>query len=394
MKIALFEFDYHGMLITTFCKMFETSEHSVTVFTTTKIYNEIKDQNDSSKVSYVIKGDENLKIFMDKNISFINSHNLIFFNTIASNYKTIYNTNFTIPTIFRIHNANTYLKPFQNLYVPKNLFELFKYISYVVREMITTLDFYYIKKLIKKFDYICLNDLYREEYVIKNKMIINDKIFPCIPFAISDSLSKECNPLKNTLTITIPGSIDKRRRDYNIIVSTIKELTTQLNSPIELYLLGKPIGEYGNTIIAQLKDIEGEKFKLTSFNEYISQNKFDRIIAETDIILSPLIIENQFRIFKEVYGKSKSSGSVYDLITYGKLTIFPASFYNDKEMNKYVDYYTSSHSLGSIILNYSNNRDELIRKSNALRNFLITNYSSTKIVNKFEQDFEERFPSK
>lgn len=391
MKIAIFEFDYHFVQLVTFCKMFEDSKHTVTVFTTTKMYKRFAEIKTNMTCTFVVKEKESAARFMQTNHDNINNHDLVFFNTVASEYRAICNFNFTIPTIVRIHNANTYLKPFQNLHLPKNLFELFKYASFVMREMIPTLDFYYISKLIKKIDCITLNDYYREEYVIKNKMIENEKIFPCLPFAMTESLPIANDPDQDGLIITIPGAIDERKRDYLIVVSAIKQAVSKTKKPIVLYLLGKSIGKYGSVVISKLKELESENFELITFENFIPQEDFDRIMGDSDLILAPLIVKHQFRIYTEVYGESKSSGSLSDLITYGKLTIFPTSFFNDEEMNNYIDYYDSSNSLAEVIVKYGNDRDFLHRRASELRSFLMINYSPKVLLNNFEEHCRDKF---
>ena len=252
--------------------------------------------------------------------------------------------------------------------------------------MIPTLDFYYIPKLIQKFNYICLNDLYREEYVLEKRLIHPDKIFPCFPFTMCDFVNTELKPDTKTLNIVIPGSIDRRRRDYEVVISAIKKALPYLTNPIKIHLLGKPIGSYGADVISKFKQLECDNFKMYSFEGFVSQEEFDKIIVESDFLICPLIVENQFRIYKEIYGKSKSCGGIYDMVTNGKLTIFPTTFFVDKEMKKNIDYYDSSESLSKILTEYANNRAALIKKSEGLIKFLIENYSPKKILHDFEEN--------
>ena len=394
MRIAVFELDYHIIQLCNFCKLFEESEHELTVFTTKKFYSRVKNDPITSKWKWVLKGEEKISSFIDENLSLINSHDLIFFNTIASGYRTYYKTNFTSYSIIRIHNGHTYLKPFHHLYVPKNFFEFYKCVSYIVREMIPTLDFYYIPKLIDKIDFVCLNDYYREEYAIDKNLISVDKIFPCIPFTTCYSMAKELDPKSSSLSISITGAIDERKRDYELVVNAIKKAMPLLQKPVTLCLLGMPVGRYGKKIIMTLRKLESEKFKMVCFNGFVPQEEFDLNLKGSDLMLAPMIIENQFRIYKEIYGTSKSSGNISDMISFGKMLAVPSSFHNDTEMEKVIDKYDSVDSLASILVNYANDRSLLIKRSKALRDFLVTNYSPKKILADFENNYQAKIGNK
>jgi hypothetical protein len=97
-----------------------------------------------------------------------------------------------------------------------------------------------------------------------------------------------------------------------------------------------------------------------------------------------MVVAHQFRIFKEIYGKSKSSGNVSDMISFGKIVIFPTTFHNDPLMEQFIDQFQSANSLASILVNYANNREVLVEKSNRLRNFLTAYYSPEVLRRNFE----------
>jgi hypothetical protein len=364
--------------------IFDKSDHRITVFTTTANYKRVKEKSILANCNWVLKDNEKLADFIEANLELINSHDLIYFNTIASGYRTIYKAHFRIPSILRVHNGNTYLTPFQNLYLPKSFFECYKSLSYIFREMLPTLDFYYIKKLVHKIDYITLNDYYRETYALEHHLIGRDKVFPCIPFATAHSMAAEISPKSDRLSIAIPGAIDQRKRDYLIVVQALEIAIPRLQYPISLSLVGKPAGRYGASVISQLRKLEGPNFQLISFDNFLSQESFDQALETTDVFLAPMVVAHQFRIFKEIYGKSKSSGNVSDMISFGKIVIFPTTFHNDPLMEQFIDQFQSANSLASILVNYANNREVLVEKSNRLRNFLSAYYSPEVLRRNFE----------
>jgi hypothetical protein len=250
--------------------------------------------------------------------------------------------------------------------------------------MIPSLDFYYIKKLIQKINFITLNDYYRETYALERALISPHKVFPCIPFATAYALAKPIEPNTNQLSIAIPGAIDPRKRNYLAVVNAIKLSIPYLEAPIVMSLVGQPIGRYGRHVISLFRELECINFKLISFDDFLSQESFEQTLLETDMFLAPMVVDHQFRIFKEVYGKSKSSGNISDMISFGKMVVFPATFHNDPLMEQFIDQFESPDSLASILVNYANNRQILVQKSHDLRNFLIANYAPEVLRKNFE----------
>lgn len=384
MKIAIIEFDYHFVDLYNFCKLFEFGPHELTVFTNKNIYERFLGDPISPTFKWVIKYDEKLSHFFKENISLINSHDVIFFNTIASGYSAILKTEFTSPTILRIHNSNSYLQPFRHIHIPKTLFDLYKSISYIFREMLPTLDFYLIPKIIKKLTFVCFTDYFVEEYVIRQNLIPRNKIFPCIPSATSYAINKEIDVSKKNLDICIPGAIDQRKRDYIPVIQGIKEAIPHLENRITLWLGGKPVGKYGEKVIEALKVLEHDKFHLQYFDSFVSQQEYNSILEHSDIIIAPMIKASSFRIYTEIYGKSKTSGSFLELVRYGKLTFFPTHFNTTLPLTDLLDKYDSSHSLSALLVNYGNNRTYFADRTHKLQQYLMQYYSPAKIIKEFE----------
>lgn len=386
MKIAVFELDYHFADLYNFCKLFQGTTHEITVFTKVDINERFSGDKISSSFRWVIKDQEALSVFLERNLTLINSHDLIFFITIASGYRAIFKTRFLIPTILRIHNSHSYLRPKSYIHIPKSFFNIYKSISYIFREMILSRDFYYIPKLIEKFNFVCFPDYFVENYVIEKNLIRKEKIFPCLPSASCFSIDNQIDVLKLALDICILGAIDRRKRDYILVVNAIKDALPNLKNPIRLTLLGKPIGKYGRKVIRQFKELECDNFQLVSFEQFVSQEEFNHILEKTDMILAPMIEESSFRIYTEIYGKSKTSGSFLDLVRFGKMVSLPVFFYTDFSLTGLIDKYESFQKLAEILVKYTNNRKSLLRRSQNLKFFLIQHYSPKKILNEFENN--------
>lgn len=386
MRIAIIELDYHFVDLYNFCKLFEFSEHQITVFTNKDIYKRFIGDTISPTYKWVVKEEEKLSQFLNRNSSLLNSHDLIFFNTIASGYEDILKAKFIPPTIFRIHNANSYLKPLMHIHIPKNLFELSKSVSYIFREMLPNMDFLLIPKLIKKMSFVSFTDYFVEDYVIENKLIRKEKIFPCIPSSTCFSVNKEISAVKLNLDICIPGAIDERKRNYIEVSKAIKEAIPYLQNKIIITLVGKPVGKYGKNVIKAFKDLENDKFQFKYFQNFVSQHDYNSILQQADMIIAPVVKESSFRIYNETYGKSKTSGSFLELVRYGKLTIFPEYFSTSIPLSHLLDKYKSTQTLAKYLVEYANKRDHLIKRTYELQEYIIEKYSPVKIIKEFENN--------
>jgi hypothetical protein len=391
MKIAIVEFDYHYLDLYNTIKLFENSSHEISIFTKQDIYNRFLHEPVILKINWVLKNKETIFKFLQANTTLLNSHDIIYFNTIASNYYAILKTEFHVPTILRIHNSHTYLCPTRFLYFPKSKFELFKAISYIIREMIPNLDFIYIPKLLKKLDRMCFPDYDVENYVLEQKLIKQDKIFTHFPAATCFSLSNNTDNKIRPLEICIPGFIDGRKRDYTLVIKSIEKCIANSKNEINLCLAGKPIGNYGKKVIENFKKLENNKFKVKYFDNFISQNEYDNILMHSDIIIAPLVAESSFRIYKEIYGKSKTSGSFLEMIRYGKLIFLPQYFYTNPMLTTLIEKYDSCNSLATAITKYAGDREYFKARTSKLQNYLLENYSPSKVIKQFEINCAEYF---
>jgi|GEM_PF-4058574 len=125
-------------------------------------------------------------------------------------------------------------------------------------------------------------------------------------------------------TIVVPGSIDWKRRDYDALLLLLNSLSDALANRIKLIIAGRPVGDYGRMIISQCSQLQAKGFAIEYFDEEIPEVKFQSIISQSDVILSPLQRETAIHDnISEKYGMTKGSGNVYDAIRHAKPLILP-----------------------------------------------------------------------
>ena len=388
MVIAFIELEYHLLDLDSFCKVFEKSEHDITLYTTTKIYNTFKNQPYANRYKWIVKVDnQNVAHFLNEHFEAINKADWVYYNTIASHYKTYNKIEFKGKTILRIHNAHTYLKPLKHWYIIPTFFNLFKAASYFVREFIGELDFYYLPKVVNKMDYYCFADENVKNYVLDNKISSKEKLFPTIPGSVFNG---EFKPfvIKDKIRICIPGIIDERKKNYTPVIEALKLIGNQLTEPIEIVLLGKPVGKYAQWVIEEFNKLKSENIEITSFTGFVEQAKFNELMFGSHLLITPTLESTVFRVYKEIYGKTKASGSVGEMVKYGVPNLFPDYIYFDSEMEKIIDRYSTPQELAKQILKFVNDKDFLVSRTHVIRQFIKKRYEVSHILNEINSFME------
>ncbi len=390
MVIAFIELEYHLLDLDSFCKVFEKSEHDITLYTTTKIYNTFKNQPYANRYKWVVKVDtQSVSEFLNEQFNAINNADWVYYNTIASHYKTYNAIQFKGKTILRIHNAHTYLKPLKHWYIIPTFFNLFKAASYFVREFIGELDFYYLPKVVNKMDYYCFADENVKNYVLENKITTKEKIFPTIPGSVFNGEFKPFE-VKDKIRICIPGIIDERKKNYAPVIEALKLIGNQLTEPIEIVLLGKPVGKYSQWVIEEFNKLKSENVQITSFTGFVEQAKFNELMFGSHLLITPTLESTVFRVYKEIYGKTKASGSVGEMVKYGVPNLFPDYIYFDSEMEKIIDRYSTPQELANQILKFVNDKEFLVSRTQVIRQFIKKRYEVSHILNEINSFIEKK----
>ena len=378
MVISFIELEYHLLDFDCFCKVFEQTNDDITLFVTNKIHTTFKNQPYAARYKWVVKKDnESVNDFFKIHFNEINKGDWVYFNTIASNYKTYYQLKLKGKTILRIHNAHTYLQPLKHWYIIPTFFNLFKTASYLVREFLGELDVYYLPKVVNKMDYYCFADENVKNYCAEKKLCDASKIFPTIPGSVFKGEFKPFE-ISNTIRICIPGIIDERKKNYAPVINALK-LLQHGEQLVEVVLLGKPVGKYGAWVIEEFNKLSSATLKVISFTGFVEQEKFNELMFGSHLLITPTLETTVFRAYKEIYGKTKASGSVGEMVKYGIPNLFPDYIYFDSEMSTIINRYHHAESLAQELQHFITNKDYLINRTNEIRTFVAERYSVNKI---------------
>lgn len=366
MKIAIIELDTHSECLYSFCKIFAGSEHHLTIYTKRSIHNEITGESFMRQFEWQIKPQKLSKAkYLRRINNSLNEHDVIFISTIESCYRTYANLDYKALTILRIHNANTWLNRWKSISIRFTPYILYKDFSYFIRIAVFGLDWLHTKRLLEKVDFITLPNKTIQNYVEKRGLMDSGKVAPSFPLAVYDN-GTTGDKNKDVVRITVPGAVDQRRRDYQLLLSAWKQIIPKLEKRVELSLLGKTKGGYGRKIVNAFRDLQSDKFSFKSYLKRLQQLEFNSVMRNSDLLLSPIILDTRYKIYREKYGFTKISGIETDVIRYGIPAIIPSGYPLEGNLKQLIDGYDSLEGLSELLLNYIN-ADLLKQRKNNVR---------------------------
>jgi len=221
--------------------------------------------------------------------------------------------------------------------------------------------------------YAVLNNLLIEE--INKRKLTDKKVyeFPVL-FWGNDSGIRQYENEKTTFVIT--GSVEKERKDYDLILEVFSKLKGYYNQ-LSLVLLGPARKEYGEGIIQRCIELREEGLSVQFFENFVPTKMFQSIIREADYILGPVNIQFITKQMTEVYGLTKLTGIMADMIEYAKPGIVPDNLSMPDKLKSSTIFFQSGTDLEDIIVSLL---DKEIRQKyaiNALENsrkYTLDNY--------------------
>ena len=385
--ISVIELDFHADCLDGFLKIFENSFHTVHVFTTKINMDILKEIEYTKNIIFHPLNSFSKFIFLFKNKFIIDLSDIVFINTIASDFGAYLAINKKLNTIVRIHNINKHFNPLNSITFPKNLFSLWKFTSFFFRQLIIKVTPIFRLIINKRIKYFTFPDNGLKEFAISKKYLPREKIIDSIPLKIFNS-STPFSIYFDELNICIVGSTDIKRRNYTPIIEALTEIYSNLNTPkINLTLLGKSKGIASDRIINQFNKINNSNFSLTVFNDIVSENKFIDIMNKTHLIISPIIEFSKVDIYTETYGKTKTSGSILDFMKFGIVTLTPSYYSPPIDLSNFILKYTDSKNLVEQINKFCLNPASLNSLNQEAKEFSSINFNKNKILNICESIF-------
>ena len=142
------------------------------------------------------------------------------------------------------------------------------------------------------------------------------------PFAIYEGM-KDSSQSNQRLRICIPGVITQAKRDYLSLFEALQQNAEAMGDRIELHLLGYVTEREQEEMGAAISDLINSGYHVDYHETFVYGKEFDRAIAQCDLLLN-----NQFisKNSTEVYGKTKESGAIFNMLRAAKPGLLPQEY--------------------------------------------------------------------
>lgn len=308
-KLHIIELDYHHDVLDTLIQLVDPSIFDLTCTTTRSIYDKLSVESQS-------KIDE-LNIWHQSVISLeqhVNTQaDVKMINTLASNFS-FWSKHIDTKTIIRIHNINTWFQPWSSLTLQLNFYDIRKAFTYFIQHQLLKREFYYLTKI--------KNQAHHFSFLSEATSAYFNATFPAQAsknsFTIPATWALErthTNADSSIIQITIPGTLEKKRKDFKLILQLIEILNDRPES-FRVVFAGR-VPKQALNFMKQVKALANEHVEIIYQTTYIPSEEFDSMMRTSTLLYFPLVSKTRFKIFAEYYGKTKISGSENDFIKYG-----------------------------------------------------------------------------
>ncbi|MEJ0106262.1 MAG: hypothetical protein WDO19_28555 [Bacteroidota bacterium] len=357
MNIAIIE-KGHFEVAYTLISLFDNGDNRITVFVDESSFDQLawllKDK--IARYTWIKQTNESNRDFIEKMFRHIHQHSfdLLYFDTIADNfihYAWYIRKLNREKIIMTLHDINGFFH-----YTPS--WSLRKTLRYIGKRRLI--------RLIPAFNVLSETLIpHLRQKIAREKKIFNiaGGFFEPGNFKVKEYKATD------TINITIPGSVDTRRRDYDSVFELLLKAKQQ-GINISITLLGTFRQKYSEHIHTKCLQYIGANNNLHLYETgIVNQAEFDRVMSETHFIWMPLqssaIVTDGTT---EQYGISISSGNIGDVIRYVIPFFAPAHFKSDSALqksryqyNEITDIINTLKNLGSI--EYERLQDEAFKAS-------------------------------
>ncbi len=379
-NVCIVELDFHHDSLDSLLKIIEDSNYTIHVFTTKKNMALLKGIQYNEAITFHLLNSFSKYLFLRKNSEFFEKSDVIFINTIASDFGAYLALKQPSKIILRIHNINKQFNPNRSVFFPNSLLYIWKFSSYFVRQVVFKLFPIYRRIINKRIQHFTFSDDGLKEYVLSKKYLPAEKIIPSLPFKVFASTTKPA-VFEGKLCITIIGAIDKKRRDYSAVIDALNEiyLVDKLDINVELTILGNSTGDYGEFVKSELAKIDHPSLTCKFYTTRVQESDFLAVMNASHIIISPIAEEAKAEIYREIYGTTKTSGSILDFMKFGIVTLTPAYYSPPKELESFIIKYSNGEHLAKVLTELYENPAKLNLLNEQSKDFASKKYSKMEV---------------
>jgi hypothetical protein len=176
--------------------------------------------------------------------------------------------------------------------------------------------------------------------------------------------------INNYIHLVVCGALEKKRRDYSQVFDLVKAAEAK-QLPVHITLLGGYVDEFGKSIVQKAQALNTKYARLTVYDSsHVPQDEFDKQLNNAHFILITDVIDTAICFaIPETYGRTKSSGNVFDGIKHARPFILPTPLRMPANLETSCYRYSSNEDLIDFLSGlYQNRNDYMNWQQQALTN--------------------------
>jgi len=372
-SIAIIELYQHDEVLRHYCELLQDSDYNIKIFCSKIVYECLADFRMANRFEWEVQQEEeSITRFLSRHQQNFKHYNLLFVTTALSDFKAFYRLAKLQKTMLLVHNAHSFLAPqgfisFQNVVLDQ--LRLWKLKGQRAH--------FYKSKLLNALAVLAFPNEKILDYVKMTFELPADLKLTSLPFAYFRSKAQQS---RNKITISIPGTVSNKLRDYDTVLAAFSQLEMQKLPPLRLVLLGRPKGD-GQTILTAFQQLPLAELELITFDQFIPPKAFENWLLSTDFLILPFKTVNRNHIYREWMGYSKISGMYNDMIRYGLPALVTEEYPLEEEIQKITATYRTGEDLATKIVHWI--ETELYFKKRKDTAKLLVNYELTPCRNDF-----------
>lgn len=315
-KLAIAEFSRHNEVVWSYLRLILEVETQVDVYVSEFVFNQLYDFHGHNAITWIIKNDlQSVEDFVTMHkFRLLNTDRILFTSVPPKDLKIFSDKDLASKSSLLIHDLHYYFSEFDSIDEGKNVLKVLK--SQLLQER------RYIESSFNNIDQIVVasKDLY--DYAQEKGW---HRVDGFLDLLVSNRI-KQKTP-KKKIRIVIPGSVSVDRKNYEHIFQALLLLNEQaLLKKVKITFLGELENRQTQRKIKQFAMQLNSQMEIEWFPSFVPQKNFDKIMRKAHFLILPIALKKSAGSIHEQYGLSTISGSISDMVKFGKPALLP-SFY-------------------------------------------------------------------
>ena len=380
--ITIIELDFHSDnlvgLIDSFSLIRSNLNINLNIVTKSSIFQLIQHEVDGkSNINWLIYDDLlSHRICIKKSLGVIKTSNYIFLNTLnqsVSEFSKLPN----VKILLRVHNSNRQFMPLKSL----NFNNGIKLLKFFFKEILFNNYFKNINEINKKVTFFLFPEPEMQEYAI-NKFefvsYLNSRVLPLknyVPFELNTSHILDTTFFK----VAIIGSIHSDTRNVKLFEDVIFSLSKENLPNVFIFkFLGNIKTKSGIKLMKKFGEINNPSIRFEFHEQSLQHGDLIHELKECHCIFSPLKINCTSGVFNEIYGKTKTSGNISDIVYSPQPVLIPDQYFKSNTNETFLTFKNTLDAV-KILLQLASDRKYLLNKSLQAKEFVEETYGKNQM---------------